>query len=121
MGVDLHTGAVVTYRKVAGEYNEVEGIFPGGNYAMVESSKDLRGNGTDFIDLWNLRLEPNGRDFVRLTHFGDYDGYKATNPVISPDGRSMAFQVGRSGEAAGVGHGIFVMDLTRAAAGGRGR
>ena len=28
-GVDLKTGKVTTYRKLAGEYNEVEGIFPG--------------------------------------------------------------------------------------------
>ena len=26
-------------------------------------------------------------DFVRMTRWGDYPGYKASNPVVSPDGR----------------------------------
>ena len=31
-----------------------------------------------------------------MTHWGDYDGYKASNPVVSPDGRTIAFQSARS-------------------------
>jgi hypothetical protein len=33
--------------------------------------------------------------------------------VVSDDGRYMAFQLARSSEAAGVGHGILVFDLER--------
>jgi Tol biopolymer transport system component len=54
---------------------------------------------------------PNSTDFVRMTHWGDYEGFKASNPVVSPDGKWMAFQSARNNEPAGVGHGIFLMKL----------
>jgi Tol biopolymer transport system component len=46
-----------------------------------------------------------------MTHWGDYEGYKASNPVVSPDGKWMAFQSARNDEPAGVGHGIFLLRL----------
>ena len=52
--------------------------------------------------------------YTRLTYFSDYPGYKASNGVISDDGRFIAFQMGKAGEAAGIGHGIFVFDLEKA-------
>jgi hypothetical protein len=61
---------------------------------------------------WKLRLEGGGY-VERLTFFSDYPGYKASNPVVSDDGRFMAFQMAKSKDAAGVGHGIFVMDLEK--------
>jgi len=36
----------------------------------------------------------------------DYEGGKASNPVISTDGRFMAFQSARTTDPAGVGYGI---------------
>jgi hypothetical protein len=42
--------------------------------------------------------------------------YRASNPVVSDDGRYMAFQMGRSGVAAGIGYGIFLYDFTKAPA-----
>ena len=115
MGVDLRTGAVTTYRKVADEYNEAEGVSPNGDWVLVESSHD-QGSAErqtfHYIDIWKLRLEPNGRDFVRLTHFAEYDGHKAANPVVSPDGRAFAFQAGRTTDPPGMGYGIFVYRLT---------
>jgi isoaspartyl peptidase/L-asparaginase-like protein (Ntn-hydrolase superfamily) len=36
---------------------------------------------------------------------------------VSDDGRFMAFQMGRAGDAPGIGHGVFVMDLAAIAAG----
>ena len=38
-------------------------------------------------------------------------GYKSSNPVVSDDGRYMAFQVARKGDWAGVGRGILIFDL----------
>jgi Tol biopolymer transport system component len=117
MGVDLRTGAVTTYRKVTDEYNEAEGVSPDGTYVLVESSHD-QGSAEHqtfrYIDIWRLLLAPNGRDFVRLTHFADFEGRKAANPVVSPDGRSFAFQAGRSSDPPGVGYGIFVYRLSPA-------
>jgi Tol biopolymer transport system component len=108
-GVDLNTGAVTTYLTVPAEYNEAEGIFPDGESILVESSRE---QGPDrqssrYIDIWRLRLDGTGA-FERLTRWGDYDGYKASNPVVSPDGRWIAFQSARSVDPAGVGYGLFL-------------
>jgi len=113
MGVDLGTGKVTTYRKLEGEYNEPEGISPDGEWTLVESSRDQGpDHQTDrFIDIWRLKLVPGSTDFVRLTRWGDHDGYKASNPVVSPDGKWIAFQSARNNEPAGVGHGIFLLQL----------
>ena len=105
---------MTTYRKLAAEYNEVEGISPDGRWTLVESSRDQGGPETQnssHIDLWKLGLEPGGGEFVRLTHWGDFEGYKASNPVVSGDGTRMAFQSARNNEPAGVGHGIFILTL----------
>jgi Tol biopolymer transport system component len=110
-GIDLNTSKVTTYRKLPDEYNEVEGIFPDGEYTLVESSREQIKQNSNYIDIWKLRLEPNSTDFVRITRWGDYPNYKASNPVVSPDGRTMAFQSARSTDAAGVGYGIFLLKL----------
>jgi len=46
-----------------------------------------------------------------VTRWGEYPGHKASNPVVSPDGRRIAFQSARSKDPAGVGYGIFVLDV----------
>jgi Tol biopolymer transport system component len=111
LGIDLKSKKVTVYRKLAGEYNEVEGIFPDGDYTLVESSREQREQNSNFIDIWKLKLEPDSRDFTRVTHWGDYAGFKASNPVVSSDGRRIAFQSARSKDPAGVGYGIFVLTL----------
>jgi Tol biopolymer transport system component len=111
LGVDLNTGTVTVYRKLAGEYNEVEGIFPDGEYTLVESSRDQIEQNSSYIDIWKLKLEPHSQDFTRVTRWGEYAGYKASNPVVSPDGKRIAFQSARSKDPAGVGYGIFVLDV----------
>ena len=114
LGVDLATGTVTTYRKLPDEYNEAEGISPDGQWVFVESSREQGGperQNSRYIDIWRLRLLSGSTDFVRMTRWGDYEGYKASNPVVSGDGRRLAFQSARNDEAAGVGHGIFVLNL----------
>jgi hypothetical protein len=112
MGIDLKTGQVTNFSKAPGTYNEVEGIFPDGLYTAVEADRQCeelggqRGSGN--IDIWKLRLDGTGKDFTRLTHFNDYEGGKASNPVISTDGRFMAFQSARTTDPAGVGYGILL-------------
>jgi hypothetical protein len=110
-GLNLKTKAITTFRKIEKEYNEVEGIFPDGTYTLVESSKDQSGQDSSHIDIWKMPLVPNATEYVRLTHWGEYDGYKASNPVVSPDGRTIAFQSARSKDAAGVGYGIYLLDV----------
>jgi Tol biopolymer transport system component len=111
LGVDLTTGKVTTYLKIPHEYNEVEGIFPDGEYTLVESSREQIQQDSNHIDIWKLKLEANSTDYVRMTRWGDYEGYKASNPVVSPDGTAIAFQSARSKDPAGVGYGIFLLKL----------
>ena len=113
-GIDLQTSRVTTYRKLAGEYNEVEGLSPDGRWALVESSREQGGperQNSRFIDIWKLTLEGESREFARVTRWGDYEGYKASNPVVSGDGKRIAFQSARNDEPAGVGHGLFLLSL----------
>jgi len=107
MGVDLDTGTVVNYTSSPDVYDEPEGIFPSGANILVEC--DLQNNkGDHFIDIWKLRLDGTGENYERLTSFSEYAGYKASNPVVSPDGTMMAFQIARSEDPPGVGYGILL-------------
>ncbi len=112
MGIDLKTGQVTNFSKAPGTYNEPEGIFPDGQYTCVEADRQVatlggRG-GASNIDIWKLKLDGTGKDFVRLTHFNDYEAGKASNPVVSTDGRFMAFQTAKTTDPAGVGYGIIL-------------
>jgi hypothetical protein len=112
-GIDLETKKVVNYSNSPGQYDEPEGIFPDGRFTLVECDKqNLKGSG--YVDLWKLKLDGSG-EYERLTHFSDFPGYKASNPAVSDDGKFIAFQMAKSREAAGVGHGIFIYDIERAA------
>jgi hypothetical protein len=107
------TGERTPQSSAIGYYNEVEGLFPDGRHTCVESDHQSRpfGDPASFrnIDIWKLRLDGTGRDFVRLTRFNDHEGWKASNPVVSSDGRLMAFQVARTRDEAGVGYGILLL------------
>jgi hypothetical protein len=111
-GIDLATKKVTNYSNAPGQYDEPEGIFPDGKFTLVECDRHNR-KGPGHVDLYKLALDGSGAT-ERLTHFNDYPGYKASNPVVSDDGKRIAFQLAKSTEAAGVGHGIFVYDLTGA-------
>jgi len=116
MGIDLKTKQVTNFSKAPGTYNEVEGVFPDGRYTCVEADRQVdtlggaRGSGN--IDIWKLKLDGTGQDFVRLTHFNDYEAGKASNPVVSADGRFMAFQTAKTTDPAGVGYGILLYWFT---------
>ena len=110
-GVDLATKKVTNYSNAPGQYDEPEGIFPDGKFTLVECDRHNR-KGSGHVDLYKLALDGTGM-VERLTHFNDYPGYKASNPVVSDDGKRIAFQLAKSTEAAGVGHGIFVYDLAK--------
>ena len=64
--------------------------------------------GSGNIDIWKLQLDGTGNDITRLTYFNDYEGGKASNPVVATDGRFMAFQFARATDEAGVGYGILL-------------
>lgn len=115
MTIDLKTNAVVNQSDAAGTYNECEGIFPDGKYTCVEADRQCgtlggkRGSGN--IDIWKLKLDGTGKDFVRITYFNDYEGGKASNPVVSTDGKYMCFQTANTADPAGVGYGLLLYKL----------
>ena len=109
VGLEIETGKVVNYSKAPEQYDEPEGIFPDGKYTLVECDKhNLKG--TSNIDIYKLALDGSGRT-ERLTFFANYSGYKSSNPVVSDDGRYMAFQYAKKGDWAGVGRGVLLFDL----------
>ncbi|MFC1603423.1 hypothetical protein ACFL5F_00205 [Planctomycetota bacterium] len=109
MGLDIESGKVVNYSQAPNQYDEPEGIFPDGKHTLVECDKHNR-KGTQYIDIYKLALDGSART-QRVTFFSNYAGYKASNPVISDDGRYMAFQTAKRGDMAGVGRGILIFDL----------
>jgi hypothetical protein len=110
--VDLETKQVTNLTDSPEEYDEPEGIFPDGRFTLVECDRQNK-KGWRAIDIWKLRLDGGGYT-QRLTFFTDYPGYKASNPVVSDDGRFLAFQLARTTDHAGVGYGIFLLDLSKA-------
>jgi len=117
MGINLETGKITDYSQ-SPTYEEPEGIFPDGEYTCVESNRHIGKGGSQNIDIYKLRLDGSAH-FERLTYFNDFPGYKASNPVVSDDGKFMAFQMAKVGDPAGVGRGIFVYDFTKAPESGR--
>jgi hypothetical protein len=115
MAIDLRDRKVVNMSKAPGTYNECEGIYPDGLYTNVEADRQVNWlggkHGSGNIDIWKLRLDGTGKNFTRLTNFNDFEGFKASNPVVSTDGRLMAFQVARVSDQAGVGYGILLYHL----------
>ena len=112
MTIDLETGRVTTDSNFPGSYNECEGIIPGGTYTLVEADRQcdwLGGNrGGGNIDIWKFKLDGTGKQFERLTYSNDFEGGKASNPVVSTDGKFMAFQSANTADPAGVGYGLLL-------------
>ena len=112
MSMDLKTGQEVDMSQAPGTYNEPDGIFPDGKYTTVLADRHAYKYGEQVgskqMDIYKLRLDGTGKDFQRLTYFNDYETYKASNSVVSTDGRSMAFQLATGFDEPGVGHGIML-------------
>lgn len=113
-GIDLVSGKIVNYSKAPKQYDEPEGIFPGGEYTLVESDKH-NPKGIPYIDIYMLKLDASGQS-RRLTFFSETPGNISSNPVISDDGHYMAFDcgAGRTDDDAGQKISIYLMDLRKA-------
>lgn len=111
-GFDLETRTATNYTGFSPFYEEAEGTSRSGSFGIVE--RDLMVNPIPgALDLWTLELDGSAT-FQRLTHFNRYKGYGASNPVISPDDRLMAFQLSLAEGEEGEGQGLLVLDLSRA-------
>lgn len=108
LSVDLTTGKLTEYPTPVTLYNEVEGIFPDGKRTLVECAQD-RSRG---MDLCVLDLDTKNPRYTRMTNIVRYGPWKYGNPVVRPNGRMIAAQVGSADVIdAGVGQGIVLMDL----------
>jgi hypothetical protein len=113
-GIDLRSKATKDYSGYSPFYEEAEGTAHSGAFDIVE--RDLMVNPIPgALDLWRLDLDGTAT-YRRLTHFNQHKGYGASNPVLSPDDRFMAFQLSVSDGAEGEGQGLFVLDLRKALA-----
>jgi hypothetical protein len=116
-GIDLLTKQVTNFSNMPNAFNEPEGIFPDGKYTTVEMDRQCewlggqRGSGN--LDIWKMKLDGTGKDLERLTYFNDYEGGKAANPVVSTNGKFMAFQAAKSTDPPGMGHGLLLYWFTQ--------
>ena len=110
MGIDLATGRSPISAKCPELTTKWKGSSRRGIYLRGErpSMLLLGGHGSGNIDIWKLRLDGTGKNFDRLTFFNDFEGGKSSNPVVATNGGFMAFQIARTNEPAGVGHGILI-------------
>lgn len=112
MTVDLETGEIVNHTNTPEFYEEPEGIFPDGKHTLVETDRH-NGKGWTQIDTYVLALDGSG-EMERITFFNTEGLYKGSNPVVSDDGRFIAFQVPPSNTLAGVGAGLYILDVEAA-------
>jgi Tol biopolymer transport system component len=110
MGLNLKTGELINYSRSPESYDEPEGIYPDGQSTLVESNRH-RPTGSN-LDLYKLKLDNSGT-WERITYFNKDGKFKATNAVISDDGKFIAFMVARLDEVAGIGHGIYILDIEK--------
>jgi Tol biopolymer transport system component len=110
-GIQLVTKKIINYSKAPDTYDEPEGIFPNGKSILVECDLHKPTSGTSTIDIYKLKLDGTGKNYQRLTFFADLKGYRSSNPVVSDDGKFMAFQGSYAGSEAGGGCGIYLFDL----------
>jgi hypothetical protein len=123
-GINLATQALIRYRDLPGEYNEIEGVAPDGRWSAVECSQRAAGgpnvglaevskNPAPFLnplDICRLEMEPGGKLTVLFNATEPGATRKANNPVVSPDGKWMAFASSDSRyKEVGTGDGIYLL------------
>lgn len=110
-GVNLTTGEVKVYIYESRTHNEVEGIFPNDeNYICVESSAHNEVDSNMPTDVWKLKLDGSG-ERVRITRMVERKPWRSSNPVVSPDGKWLAYMINLHTSEAGYGMGLGLLDL----------
>ncbi|MBE0653923.1 MAG: PD40 domain-containing protein [Bacteroidales bacterium] len=113
-GFHTETGALINYSLAPETHEEPEGIFPDGKSTLVESDREASvGKWPTNVDFYRLPLDGSGKT-QRLSFFAESGEFRGTNPVVSDDGKYIAFQLSPSTAEAGVGIGIFVYDIEEA-------
>lgn len=114
-GFNLKTKQFKKYTDLPKSYNEAEGIFPDGNYMVIESDRHqpLHERNKYKLDIYKLKMDGSG-EVERLADFSTryLNRIKSDNPVVNKDGTIIAHQFGFQ-KGAGDGRGIFLLDLTK--------
>ena len=112
-GYRIDSGTYNTYRQRPDEYNEAEGIAPDGSWDAVECGTPTR-PGPNPLDICRLELKPDGQRTVLVDATSSGGSIHVSNPVVSPDGRWLAFQASdySSGEI-GEGVGIYTIRIAQ--------
>ncbi len=114
LGFDMNYSVFKNYSDSPETYDEAEGAFPDGDYILIQSNRhrptyeDYRS--FQLLDIYRLILDGSGV-VDRITNFNDNPEYKASNPIVSDDGKYIAFQFAKTADLAGVGRGILVLDV----------
>lgn len=112
-GYNLKTGTYTNYTHLGNSYNEAEGIFPDGEYILIESDRHQPMNYRNQykLDVYKLKLDGSG-EVERLADFStQYPGIlRSDNPVVDRTGKFIAMQFGFM-QGAGNGKGIFLFDV----------
>lgn len=110
IAIDLKSKVVSKFPTPPELYGEIEGIFPDGKRTLVECSGDRSAG----MDLCVLDLKTAAPRYTRITRIMDHGRWKYGNPVVSPDGRTIAAQVGSADVVdVGMGLGIVLIDLPK--------
>jgi len=113
LGFNLRTKQTKKYTDLPNSYNEAEGIFPDGNYIVIESDRHqlLEERNKYKLDIYKLKLDGSG-EVERLADFSTryFNMIKSDNPVVNKKGNIIAHQFGFQ-KGAGDGRGIFLFDL----------
>lgn len=114
MGTRLPDGPTTIYFRRSGEYAEAEGIAPDGSWTTVECGSQAK-SALPPLDICRLEMVAEGA-LTRMV-VGSQAGseHDISNPVVSPDGRSIAFQRSlRDDPDIGGGNGIYLLRLPAA-------
>lgn len=111
MGTRLPNGKNMIHYRHDGEYDEVEGIAPGGNWTAVECGKQDK-PGLPPLDICRLELTPGGAMSTLVVGSEPGSTRSISNPVVSPDGQWIAFQSSDSSDPdIGAGNGLYLLKI----------
>jgi len=112
-GFNLITKKTTKYTDLSNSYNEAEGIFPDGDFMVIESDRHqpMEERNKYKLDIYKLKLDGSG-EVERLADFSTryFNRIKSDNPVVNKTGNIIAHQFGFQ-KGAGDGRGIFLLDL----------
>jgi hypothetical protein len=112
-GFNMVTKKTMKYTDLPRSYNEAEGIFPDGQYMVIESDRHqpMEERNKYKLDIYKLKLDGSG-EVERLADFSTryFNRIKSDNPVVNKTGNLIAHQFGFQ-KGAGDGRGIFLFDL----------